>query len=140
MTGTKQNYARKYGIAIDLLGFDYEVVADEENATRPEDGVNVVGMFIEGAKWNPELSSLDESDPKVLFTKCPMMLFTPRKTSEFKVFQCYECPIYKTSLRKGVLMTTGHSTNFVLLMKIPCVQSPSHWVIRGTAIIMGLDD
>ena len=97
-------------------------------------------MFLEGAKWNAEINSLDESDPKVLFTKCPMMLFSPCKTSDFKTFQCYECPIYKTTVRKGVLMTTGHSTNFVLLMRIPCIQDPAHWIIRGTAIIMGLDD
>lgn len=97
-------------------------------------------MFLEGAKWNAEINSLDESDPKVLFTKCPMMLFSPCKTTDFKTFQCYECPIYKTSVRKGVLMTTGHSTNFVLKMRIPCIQDPAHWIIRGTAIIMGLDD
>merc|ERR1712178_585645 len=110
------------------------------NVEMPEDGVNVYGMYIEGAKWNPVIKSLDESDPKILFVKCPMMRFLPCKTTEFKEFQNYECPIYKTSERKGVLMTTGHSTNFVLLMKIPCVQDPSHWIIRGTAIIMGLDD
>jgi dynein heavy chain len=89
LTGSKQNYARKYGIAIDLLGFDYSVVQDEENALaseRPEDGVLVIGMYIEGAKWNPEINSLDESDPKVLFTPCPMMLFSPCKQSDFKVF------------------------------------------------------
>lgn len=86
MTGSKQNYARKYGIAIDLLGFDYSVVADEENVERPEDGVNVVGMYLEGAKWNAEINSLDESDPKILFVKCPMMLFSPCKTSDFKQF------------------------------------------------------
>lgn len=84
MTGTKQNYARKYGIAIDLLGYDFEVVMDEENIEMPEDGVNVYGMYMEGCKWNKELFSLDESDPKVLFTKCPMMKFMPCKSTDFK--------------------------------------------------------
>lgn len=84
MTGTKQNYARKYGIAIDLLGYDFEVVTDEENVTMPEDGVNVYGMYMEGCKWNAVMHSLDESDPKVLFTKCPMMKFMPCKSTEFK--------------------------------------------------------
>jgi dynein heavy chain len=52
----------------------------------PEDGVNVYGMYLEGAKWNPVIHSLDESDPKILFTKCPMMRFMPCKSTEFKVF------------------------------------------------------
>lgn len=86
LTGTKQNYARKYGIAIDLLNYEFEVINNEENVTKPDDGVNVVGMYLEGAKWNNVINSLDESDPKVLFVKCPMMLFIPCKTTDFKKF------------------------------------------------------
>jgi len=86
LTGTKQNYARKYGIAIDLLNYDFEVIKNEDDVKMPEDGVNVVGMYLEGAKWNNVLNTLDESDPKVLYTKCPMMLFIPCKTTEFKQY------------------------------------------------------
>jgi dynein heavy chain len=66
------------------LNYEFEVINNEENVKRPEDGVNVVGMFLEGAKWNNVLNSLDESDPKVLFTRCPMMLFIPCKTTDFR--------------------------------------------------------
>ena len=140
LTGTKQNYARKYGIAIDLLDYDFEVINNEDDVDKPEDGVNVVGMFLEGCKWNPEINSLDESDPKILFIRCPMILFIPCKTTDFKQVQQYACPIYKTSERKGTLMTTGHSTNFVLMLRMPSAQDPNHWIKRGVAIIMSLDD
>jgi len=54
LTGAKQNYARKYKIAIDLLDYDFEIVEDEEHALNnpPEDGINVIGPYIEGCKWN----------------------------------------------------------------------------------------
>lgn len=50
----------------------------------PVDGVNVLGMFLEGCKWNPKIMSLDESDAKVLYSKCPMFLFRPSKVADFK--------------------------------------------------------
>jgi dynein heavy chain len=48
--------------------------------------------------------------------------------------------MYKTSVRKGVLMTTGHSTNFVLKMRMPTKKDASHWVLRGAALLLSLDD
>lgn len=84
--------------------------------------------------------SLDESEQKVLFTKCPMMWFKPCKPEEFSQIQTYEAPIYKTMERKGTLMTTGHSTNFVLMMRLPTNIHPNHWIKRGVAVICGLTD
>lgn len=74
ITGTKQNYARKYNIAIDLLDYDFEVVVDDA-PTRPEDGVIVTGLFLEGCRWDRDQYSLVESELKVLYTECPMIHF-----------------------------------------------------------------
>lgn len=84
LTGQKQNYARKYNIAIDLLDYDFHVITDlDQLEIQPDDGVNVTGMFIEGCKWDNDRCCLEESDPKILFVKCPPMWFTPCKPEEF---------------------------------------------------------
>ena len=32
---------------------------------------------------------------------------------------CYQCPLYRTAERKGVLKTTGHSSNFIIYVQVP---------------------
>lgn len=112
LTGCLQNYARKYTIPIDELIFDFEIIHEEVHE-KPEDGAYVYGLFIEGARYNYERRLLDESESKVLFVDAPTIWFKPCIAGQQKVFQSYKCPVYKTSERKGVLSTTGISTNFV---------------------------
>jgi len=54
----------------------------------------------------------------------------------------YECPIYKTLLRFGTLSTTGHSTNFVMMINIPVreQQDIETWIMAGVASFLALKD
>jgi dynein heavy chain len=81
---------------------------------------------------------LAESDPKVLYTDGPLINFKPviERTNE----NCYDCPLYRTSERRGVLKTTGHSTNFVMFISLPTDVPSRHWVKRGVALLTQLDD
>jgi dynein heavy chain len=142
LTGALQNYARKYKIAIDTLAFDQLVVhdADEngEGITRPEDGLYCIGMLMEGARWGKKKRHVDESEAKVLYTSAPMVHFSPIKKSEISNANRFACPLFKTPDRKGVLMTTGHSTNYVCDIKLPTNVPAAHWVKRGVAMLLSI--
>jgi len=137
LTGALQNYARKYTTPIDEVECNFEIVK-QANPEKPEDGVLIQGMFLEGARWSKKKGSLEESRPKRLFTDCPMIWIRP--TTEIFEFKHYSSPLYKTSVRKGELSTTGHSTNFVMFIKLATERDPSHWVKRGVALLTQLDD
>jgi dynein heavy chain len=139
LTGALQNYARKVKVAIDLIDFDFEVL-EEDNPPVPQDGINVKGMYLEGAKWNKAEKSLGESDQKILYADCPMLWLKPKEVTKMLEYSHYSCPLYKTSERKGVLSTTGHSTNFVMLIRLPSIQPQQHWIKRGVALLTQLDN
>mmetsp|Transcript_49836 Transcript_49836/g.161224 ORF Transcript_49836/g.161224 Transcript_49836/m.161224 type:complete len:2909 (-) Transcript_49836:280-9006(-) len=147
LTGVLQNFARKLTLAIDTLGWQYNVLkrsfADQETFTKPETGCYVWGLFMEGARWDDDDGCIAESFPKVLFSDCPYMHWIPveRHKDHTDMDRIYMSPLYKTSERKGVLATTGHSSNRVMTLyfKISENHTGKYWTKRGVAALTSLD-
>lgn len=96
-------------------------------------------MFLEGCRWDPKERALGESEPKILYTACPMVWFKPNTIVDIeKVEGCYMTPLFKTDDRRGVLMTTGHSTNYVGDIKLTSLVPAGHWIKRGVALLCAL--
>ena len=147
-----QNYARKHKVAIDTVSFAFHVMAQEPNsvAEAPEDGCYVFGMFLEGAVWDPDACLLAEARPKELYSVFPMLWLKPEVDRKPPTSGVYSCPLYKTTTRAGTLSTTGHSTNFVLMIELPSDKPCSgtfsryaetfsaHWIGRAVALFTTL--
>ncbi len=146
LTGAKQNFSRKNKFAIDEVEFRFQPlkVDDECVDKAPESGVYVYGLFLEGAKWNNAEMILTESDPRVLYTDAPRLWLKPAhrdsKEDTPQGIHYFHAPLYKTSERRGILSTTGHSTNFVMPISLPSKVPAEHWIKRGVALLSQLDN
>ena len=143
MTGILQLHARRYGIPIDTLSFTYAILdyedANDVGADGPEDGVYIEGFFLDGARWDREKKYIWDSHHKVMFDTLPVFHFIP--TQNFQRNKAdYECPLYKTSERKGVLTTTGASSNYIIGLDIPTERQPDYWVRMGVAALCALTE
>ena len=78
----------------------------------------------------------------MLFSVAPAIFLMPAQRDNVSHYPHYVCPVYKTSVRQGVLSTTGHSTNFVMFIRLPMHEhdTQKHWIKRGVAMLSQLDD
>ena len=90
--------------------------------------------------WDKDKKMLCESRPKVLYDPGPCVFLKPVLLTDIKEYPHYSCPVYRTAERRGVLATTGHSTNFLMMMKMPTDVDPDHWAMRGVAMLCSLKD
>lgn len=69
----------------------------------PVDGCYIRGLFLEGCRWDPLEMCLIESRPKELYTNMPVIWLIPEANRQKVETGIYECPVYKTLTRSGML-------------------------------------
>lgn len=139
-TGTLQTYVRKYQVAIDTLQFEFTALTADTPTSSPEDGVFVSGLYLRGARWDFDAKQVVESRLGEMFVALPVVRFKPAVGHVIPPKGWCACPVYKTAERKGVLSTTGMSTNFVIAVELPSSVDPATSVIACAACLCNLTD
>lgn len=109
----------------------------------PEGSCLVTGLYLEGARWDPQSQKLQEAVPKVFHEPMPPVWLEPitrlsEEQPESTEDYFYSCPVYRTQLRQGEILPTGHSTNYIFQLDLPSEQPPQHWINRGVAAVLEL--
>jgi dynein heavy chain len=142
LTAVLQNYARKNKVAINLLDFAFEVLAEENEEDvkeSVEDGVLVSGLWMQSTRWDYGLHKMGDEQIRKVTSKCPILHFLPDEDHEVND-DVYVCPCYKTMKRAGVLSTSGTSTSFVVAVELPTEKGSDYWTLRGAALLLSNDD
>ena len=121
-TAALQNYARARNLAIDSVGFDFQMIPGDPTALHaaPSEGVYIYGMYLEGCAWDSGLQELCESRPKVLTEPAPVVWLKPMQTTQFSKFPHFSCPGYRTAERKGAQQPLSQLLTYQLPPKCTC--------------------
>jgi len=150
LTGSLQNYARKHKYPIDTVSFNFILKKEDWQriTVKPEDGVYIRGLYMEGARWDSTSGSITDSLPKQLYTELPVIHLLPQQFRKDPTSGIYRCPVYKILSRRGVLSTTGHSTNFIMWIEVPSnrtdfinnagLADQEEWIRAGVAVFSSL--
>uniref|UniRef100_A0A3Q3RVK4 Dynein axonemal heavy chain 2 n=1 Tax=Mastacembelus armatus TaxID=205130 RepID=A0A3Q3RVK4_9TELE len=130
LTAVLQSCARQHNISVDTLSWEFIVstVDDSNLLYPPKDGVFVRGLYLEGAGWDKKNSCLVEAEPMQMVCPIPTIHFKPvENRKKMTKTPCFLRVSGRASFVVGVELKSGATT-------------PEHWIKRGTALLMSLDN
>lgn len=140
LTGIRQEVTRQHKKdqwALDDVVTHTEVLTVDPERVRetPEEGQNIHGLHIEGAKWNRPEGKLDESEPKKLSWPMPVIYITAMTGKALRdsgvsygQYGPFNAAVYKYPRRNDRYLI------FRLLLKT-VEYHPYHWRLRGACLV-----
>ena len=140
MTGALQAFARQNVVSVDKLGFSYEIIEKDptEISSAPPSGAYVLGIFSDAWRWDNANHVMADSLPGEPYSELPVILFLPEpfhKTPK----EFHKIPLYRTTIRAGVISPLGASSNYVLSIEARTDKDSDYWVLKGAACVCALD-
>lgn len=130
LTAIKQVTAQRNQWELDKLDIQTDVskrmLVDEiEGASR--DGAYIIGLSLQGARWDVQGQTIEKSRPKEMFTTMPIINCRGVDATKVPTQGVYLCPTYKTEQR---------GPTFVMVAQLRTKAPPARWVMAGVAMLM----
>lgn len=90
------------------------------------DGAYIIGLSMQGARWDLANVHIEKSQPKEMFSTMPIMNVKAVTKEKANVGGIYHCPVYMTEMR-------GPTWFFNAQLKTKT--NPAKWVLAGVALI-----
>jgi dynein heavy chain len=101
----------------------------DEVASAAKDGAYICGLFLEGARWDADKTTVEKSRPKELFVAMPCMCVRGVSLDRADMKGIYQCPLYVTNIR---------GPTYVTRCQLKTKSSAARWVLAGVALIMDM--
>jgi len=135
LTAIKQIFSREYKVELNKTAIVTEIQRKwywEQDIPDCKDGAWIFGFQVEGARWDVQNLTLDESLPKIQFSVVPVVaakaIVSGAAREEKNI---YQCPVYKTEDRMSTYVFTAQMKT----AKHP----PAKWILAGVALIMDIE-
>ncbi|CAD7941439.1 unnamed protein product [Amoebophrya sp. A120] len=131
LTAIKQLCCQQQQLELDKLDMFTEVTKREKGQmdAHARDGCYVCGLFLEGARWDINTNSMEESKPKEMFCKMPVIICKAGLALDREEKNVYMCPTY---------CTPGRRPDFVFLAQLRTKQPGQKWILGGVAMILDI--
>lgn len=132
LTAIKQVCCQNQKLELDRLHVFTEVTKRIDTKSvdiGAKEGAYVTGMYLEGARWDANTNCLEDSRPKEMFTRLPVINCKAGLQQEREDKNVYLCPTYCVPTRRP---------HFVFVAQLRTKQPAAKWVLAGVAIILDI--
>ncbi|CAM9107555.1 unnamed protein product [Discosporangium mesarthrocarpum] len=130
LTAICQVTAQKNQWELDKLQTQSEMlkkVAVDEVDSHSKEGAYIIGLSMQGARWDMNANSIEKSKPKEMFCTMPIMCVKGISVDRCETQGLYQCPVYKTEQR---------GPTFVFCAQLKTKSPQGRWVLAGVSLIM----
>ncbi|GAB0094138.1 hypothetical protein DMENIID0001_093740 [Sergentomyia squamirostris] len=129
LTAIMQQTARRKNLALDRMSLSCDVTnkTKGEILLTPQEGLNIHGLFMEGAQWDSQAGSISEATIMKLTEELPVVYLKAVVSEKQEKRSIYECPLYRNRSR---------GPTYIWTFNLKTKEKASKWILGGVCLLL----